>query len=241
MNFVLAGRTIGAVLGRSQGAAAFTPLSIAGCQFWFDASQITGLSDGDSVTTWSDLSGNVRHATQSGAATMKPTYKANIIGGKPVLRFDGGDFLALTSYTIPASLSIFAVIRRASAGTNFLSFANLSGTRYAPWWYSDNVIYSAYWANFNTHGTANTSTGNFIIAGIKSGTTSNVVRRNGAQVGTTQTPQASVGAFDTIGRLNTIYNVTDIAELIFYDSALSAADYGAVEAYLSAKYGISLA
>src|SRR3990167_3932393 len=66
------------------------PDSISGLQLWLKADAITGLNDGDSVTTWTDSSGNSNDATQSTAAN-KPIYKTSIINSKPVLRFDGSN------------------------------------------------------------------------------------------------------------------------------------------------------
>jgi len=65
----------------------FSPLSIANCQLWLDANQINGLSNGDPVGTWSDLSGNANHLTQATAGS-KPLYDTS--GGAGVL-FDGTD------------------------------------------------------------------------------------------------------------------------------------------------------
>jgi hypothetical protein len=66
----------------------FQPPSIAGCKLWLDASRITGLSDGNSVTTWTDLSGNGNNATQSDP-NLAPIYKVNIQNGLPAVRSDG--------------------------------------------------------------------------------------------------------------------------------------------------------
>src|SRR3990167_5696375 len=56
----------------------WAPTDLSNLLLWLDASQITGLNDGDAVASWTDLSGNGNHATQSTAAA-KPTYKTNII------------------------------------------------------------------------------------------------------------------------------------------------------------------
>src|SRR3990167_2153597 len=72
------------------GLALQFPTEIPGLMFYSDASYITGLNDGDSVTTWNDLSGNGNHATQA-TASQKPIYKVNIINGKPVVRLDSVD------------------------------------------------------------------------------------------------------------------------------------------------------
>jgi hypothetical protein len=72
----------------------FDPRQIAGLLLWLDASRITGLNDGDAVTTWTDLTGNGWNATQ-GTASAKPTYR--VVGGLPVVQTDGvNDWLATT-------------------------------------------------------------------------------------------------------------------------------------------------
>lgn len=76
------------------------PLALPGLDFWYDASQITGLSDGAEITSWPDLSGNSNHATNASSASG-PTYKTSILNGKPVARFNGtSNYLTLgTNYT----------------------------------------------------------------------------------------------------------------------------------------------
>jgi len=51
------------------------------------AADIGGLSDGDPVTTWLDISGNSRDWSSSGH-TNKPKYKVSQINGHPAVRFD---------------------------------------------------------------------------------------------------------------------------------------------------------
>lgn len=65
-----------------------SPLGIADCALWLDASQLVGLGDGDAVTTWPDLSGNGYSPAQDGAVDV-PVYKTNIVNGLPIVRFDG--------------------------------------------------------------------------------------------------------------------------------------------------------
>jgi hypothetical protein len=60
---------------------------VAGLVVWLDASSITGLADGDPITTWTDRSGKGNHATASG--TARPLYKTNIQNGRSIARFDG--------------------------------------------------------------------------------------------------------------------------------------------------------
>lgn len=88
----------------------FSPLQLPGLKFWLDASQISGLNDGDPVATWSDASGLNNHATQA-TGSKQPTYKVAIVNGRPVVRFDGvDDALTLTlALGLRDTLLVFAV------------------------------------------------------------------------------------------------------------------------------------
>lgn len=87
-----------------------TPDSVSGLIFWLKADQITGLIDNDPVSTWEDQSGNSLDVT--GAGATRPLYRANIINGLPIVRFDGvDDFMTRAPGAIlePVNYSIFSV------------------------------------------------------------------------------------------------------------------------------------
>lgn len=95
------------------GGGRITPDQIFGLQLWLKADAITGLSDGDALTTWADSSGNACNPTQADAA-LKPVYKTGILNSLPVVRFDA-DYLTIASSTATfkflhtAQATIFAV------------------------------------------------------------------------------------------------------------------------------------
>lgn len=73
------------------------PDALEGLQLWLDADDL-GLSDGDEVDIWYDLSGNDRSAVamEGGVAHSYvprfPTFKENpenVLNGLPVVHFDG--------------------------------------------------------------------------------------------------------------------------------------------------------
>ena len=72
------------------------PLSAAGLpvryglELHLDADAITGLVDGGNLSSWPDMSVHNRNATQS-TVSRRPLYKADVLNGKPVVRFDGID------------------------------------------------------------------------------------------------------------------------------------------------------
>ena len=61
--------------------------SSASVAVWLDASQL-GLTNGDTVSTWSDLSGNSNDAVQGGS-TVRPVFQTNQVNGLPSIAFDG--------------------------------------------------------------------------------------------------------------------------------------------------------
>ena len=60
-----------------------------------DGDGVTGkTSDGSRVARWTDKSGLDNHVAQE-STERRPTLRRDAIGGKPTLRFDGGDCLEL--------------------------------------------------------------------------------------------------------------------------------------------------
>lgn len=87
--------------------------TVANLALWYDASKISGLSDGMSVAQWDDLSGGANHAVQA-TGTRQPLYKANIQNGRAGLLFDSVDDNLRTALAFTANVpgvTIFAVAR----------------------------------------------------------------------------------------------------------------------------------
>lgn len=91
-----------------------TPGSLSGLRLWLKADAITGKTNGSSVDTWIDSSGNSASATNPTSA-HQPTYVTNVTNGLPIVRFDGTDdelFSAVSSSA--AQQTIVAVVSPAS-------------------------------------------------------------------------------------------------------------------------------
>ena len=65
-------------LSLTPGAQAAPPVT-ADLALHLDAAQLTGLNDGDTVNTWTDMSGLGNNAVRTGGT---PTYKTGIINGQ---------------------------------------------------------------------------------------------------------------------------------------------------------------
>lgn len=88
-------------------ALEFSPGDIPGWILGLHADEITGLSDGDPVATWEDVSGEGSDLSQ-GVAAKKPVYKEAIQNGLPVVRFDGvDDYLYLDIADVETDFTLF--------------------------------------------------------------------------------------------------------------------------------------
>jgi hypothetical protein len=212
----------------------------AGASIALDTRYIHGVSDGTTLQTWSDRSGNARDAAQATAAN-RATFKTAIQGGNGVLRFDGGDFYN-APFTTGTAYSFYCVFKRSGSNTNefnnatFVASAGVDGNTTATGRryqvaYSDTPVFAtssnanagsamtiARNDNWNTHS---------ISAPIGSGTATYLL--NGASE---QTADVSALAGVTSGTVrmtvgatswtNEFLLVGDMGLLVTYESAHSA-------------------
>jgi hypothetical protein len=245
-----------------QTLAAFSPLTVANCELWLDASDSSSVTlTSSAVSQWNDLSGNNRHATQ-GTANNRPTYSATV-NGRNVITFDGvNDSLisGLASSVITGYATLFCVCRPSPSWTvngtaNFkvpLAARNVDAT--AGWGMS--LYYDAtasrqtlnyFWRNAG----GNASYGPradvgvvqvFTIAFAATSPDRRVCGSSSAYsasltsgTGGASNRYLTVGEDPTQSRYWTDY----VAEVLAYSRALTTAEVLSIESYLIAKWGIS--
>ena len=195
-------------------------------------------------------------ATQSTGAA-KPTLVPGALNGRPVLRFDGGDYLELAynASLDPASALTLAVVCRSTATSRVVVGRPYAATHSDPYfnWLlyhggstndlsmrvnASDVIVSNLGAAIPTANAWLAPAGYvYTLNG-----TARKIRRNGAQVGATQAG-ATITYTNNVGlRIggNAVGGealVGDIAEVMLFDSVLSDASIALVERYFAAKYG----
>ena len=231
------------------------PDGLSGLQVWLKADAITGLNDGDSVTSWTDSSGNSNTASQSTAAN-KPAYKTSIVNSQPVVRFDGSNDV-LVGTTISgintSSISLFVI-----ATGNSIS-ANQERSPFSINNYNNGLRFErSSWGSgalgvYNNAASVSTATGTLAVGGysasilemVKQYSTqsdlwinggSNANSTNATVTGTFTNTSYQIG--DSVGGDDLKYS-GDIAEVILYNAALSTSNRQAIEAYLQGKYAIS--
>lgn len=118
-------------------AAVVDPTSIANLFAWYKADALT-LNNADPVSSWTDSSGNSRHATQATSANQ-PLFRTNVLNSKPIIEFDGTNDLLQVTYTLAQPVTRMAVLRYRSTtagqasqdgGANIAALFDIAGTGY---------------------------------------------------------------------------------------------------------------
>ena len=236
---------MGAALYFGAAPANAAPPVTADLKLHLDASALTGLNDGDTVNTWTDISGLGNNATRTAGA---PTYETGALNGQPVVRFYGNSRFTTAdlSSNFPTAASVFAVITP-NNDNMYSAFGNRNNDER---WMGGNwseVTPGAFRgsrANFSSSYSLMPSTGSHIFVYESSASAYNFLL-NGSPIGTAAGNYNS-GSGQTWGiGYNGINNGADlngdIAELLIYSRVLTAEEANAVGFYLENKYGIASA
>lgn len=223
----------------TSGGGGFVPTDIAGCKLWLkgDGSAYntgtTQATDGQTVTTWVDASGQGNDSVQTTGA-RKPVFKD--IGGVKSLLTAGAEWMD-TTWSAGSTCSIFVVYK--NSGTSNGRWVS-GGNNWLLGPYSFNYSY------YSATGFAGGSTSSNSNTTIR---VHNAVQTSGGAQhwlnGTSQGTVGSAGAPGIISAPGTYLSGGELGsghiyEVIGYDSALSTGDREDVEDYLGAKYGVTI-
>lgn len=223
---------------------AFNPSQLTGLVAWFDATQITGVNSGSSMTIWLDSSASASHAS-SAVTTRWPLYVTGLQNGLPMVRWltatrltSGASFVARAPWTVAG------VSRQSSAVTTSQLLSNgvyeFVGTGDGGGDGTKSLVGVTGKKNYISQ-TGYWSTGTTIqhTAIFSSGFTSTVYK-NGSLFttlsGTTDATAAGNGCDVGFGGNGNFFG--DIGELLVYSHDLSAVEQAKVESYLTTKWGI---
>ncbi len=234
----------------SPGTLGIIPSDVGDLTCWLDANA-EAFSDDDLVDTWSDQSASGFDFTA--ATSLQPTFKTGIVNGKPVIRFDGvannmDSGTNVASFITSAIGTVFAVFNVTTIDVN-------SDNATQPW------LNDPIWADisgFTGQQLRNTGPtlqnwswdGNSDIAAhtISTGTWYHTTYRheggnlvstiNGGDEQTVASGNRTGGGTVHVGKGQSDFYAGDLAELIFYDVAVSATDRAGIEKYLKDKYDL---
>lgn len=222
---------------------------------WLKADEITGLSNGDPVSTWTGFD-NTPNATSTGA--FRPTFVTNRINGLPVVRFAGNGGLTKDQPLMRANVE---------TGADVTALVVLANTRQGDPPLPENTVdvvlgtkndFPTTGFGFSTYNSFASRDGRAIRSeGGQGNNGSTTVRKNGSAVSTGinadefaiatynlrgVTNSGGSGSPLIIGALRDSLRAgsNDIAEIIIYGRTLSALELDELELYLSNKYNIPL-
>lgn len=215
-------------------------------KLWLDASSLN-LNDDDLVSEWTDISGNGNHAEQENGGN-KPTFKTNILNGRPVIVFDDSALRTENNFSFN-DWSIFVVFKENS---NLAQFERILDHSYTTgFWLGRNSSTVNSWGG----GVMETTTpyGRFvtiadgqwhILQNIRDGTTHKIISGEKEAIGTvssTATTSSPI-AIGSWNNLNSSQRARDIyiSEILVFGSVLSDDNHKIVENYLSQKYDLDV-
>ncbi len=203
-----------------------------GLALWLDAGALAGLTNNQPVAVWPDQA-PLRYDAAQTNALRQPLFVTNVINGRPVVRFDGvNDYLDGPASNVAARTVFVVSLVQPSAvlfsgvfaqkGADAWNIRSTNGTWNAP----GNV---ANFADFSMNGQS--------AVNGRPGFTHRSQFHVLAQVA------ATTGAFQyrLSQTLYSRYFKGDLAELILYNRALTAAELGQVGYHLAQKYGLAAA
>lgn len=243
-------------------APAFSPIEVANMTLWLDAT--TGLfdatsggnavtSDASSVARWEDQSGNARHFTQS-VSNDRPVLKTSVLNSLNVIRFDGSNDkltggLALSNFISASAHSVFVVGKAASVATNnTFNYQNAAlygdtGGYHSIFFRSTGLVGSYNWDGTDDAATTSyTINTNAVFYSQLNGGSIRLRLNGGTEASTASGSTQVVTGTLELGRQfnNNSYCLNgDIAEVIFFNVALSSTDREKIEGYLAHKWGLT--
>ena len=228
-------------------------------ELWIMASDVDTPSDGSSVTTLTAHGSSLYTFTE---ATNKPIYKASIINGQPVIRFDGtNDKMECSSGFLPKTL--FAVVKPIALG-NWLSWYGCKSTTAGAW---DSYLLGNSLATTTASWRVGYGTGSSNVTAISTGVLSNgtpvlymvTLDTSGGNINTTIKIDGTAGSPGSVSSQTVktadgpqiigagYYNDAvvdfanyDVAEIIGWDRALDGTEEGLAQTYLADKYNITV-
>lgn len=221
------------------------PTTITGLKLWIKADAITGVSEGGSVSTWPDSSGNGYDVAQS-TGGYQPVFRNSGMNERPAVDFDGSDDSMNNSSVLSnignATGTVITVfepqgdtqygLTRIGANTNgYGRYAGSGGG------YTDDFRASGY--RLSDYPAVMPTVGRHMLT-VRSGSSDYVAYLDRISQGGSNSPQWGLRSTFEIG-IDTFGNPLDgyISELLLFNSSLSDANRHDVENYLGNKYSIS--
>jgi hypothetical protein len=215
-------------------------------QFWFPADTL-GLSNGATVTSWADQSGNANNATVTAGTA---TFHTAQINGKPAVTFSSSKFSLANAISSSGQHTVFAVYKLSSTSKGCLVGGPFGGYTY--WFGASSLMQGA-----DSSGLAQLATGTAAVSTAAWHQSDLVFSGAGSSPGTIGVFRLDRAADATQGLLTSGNNPTEptvigynggtggeffagqLAELVYYNRNLTTTEVTQMESYLNTKYFVA--
>lgn len=218
----------------------FDPLSIAGLEFWLDASDASAFTfaSGTIVSQWNDKSGNARHVSQA-TGSLQPT-RDTTQNSLYAVRFAGNDILSGSAVSTTTAHTTFIVFRDTGATFTSGHLGQYGRSRYDRAYNATGDLgYTRVGVANEVFGSAAATVGQGYNAWTWTHSASNsTLYKNGTSVysGSSGNDDLTATAI-SIGGANSTFFLGVICEWLHYSATLGSTDRSAVESYLRTKWG----
>jgi hypothetical protein len=193
------------------------------------------------VSSWGDQSGNGLNAGMA-AAGRQPSLINNAINGKPVIRFSGAQSLALSRLLSPSRFTFFVAGKNTNTSSSFSMIfgpGSSSANNQLRW---ENGTQALLVGTGNGMPTITATVGNtrvyHVLSASYDGSTLNVYRDGKFVAARAFTLTQPWDLYQIGAWYSDHFMKGDVAEILFYSSALSESDRGRVDTYLRTKYAL---
>lgn len=207
------------------------PATIPKLKIWLSADSVEIISG--KVATWYDISGNGNSPTQTTDAN-RPTKMDNVLSGKPVIRFNGSNWLKKQyPSAISQPITTFVVWKITTSSIPQVCYSNYSTNDFNLSYSIDGIAQSS---GAMLRYTKPTTFDFLLNTSIYNNINSNIFE-NGTLKISGSTGFNSMNGITLGGYFDNNYRLMgDIAEIILYDTILTDNDRTLVENYLMNKY-----
>lgn len=202
----------------------------------YDARFISGLSDGDSISTWNDLTNSANNATNTGSA--RPLFKTNQFNGQPAVEFSATSsqkLLLTSSISIGTNSESFLITKKTGSFLIGLCTNNAASRGYNFNDYNDANIYVTNSVNGAGCYSANNGNNNSLWTVGPN----NVIRLNGAARSLTSLGTLSGFSATQIGARGSEFSTGLIGMMYYFPSALTSSQRSLMERCLALSFKIA--
>jgi large repetitive protein len=241
------------LLGMITNSFAQSPGGVTGASVWLKANAGTSTTtDGSTIATWNDQSGNSRTHTQPNGTVYQPLYKENVFNYNPAVYFDGLDGMQASAFASGTdAVHVFAMSKVKDNGWRSI-YGFGRDASHVQWYNGGLANKPSVWLSGNNYPST--------AFGLNYGVTSYILPKDGSQ----KTVHWNGTSGNITGINNYTFNSTlmgvgtdlnnfgnfsenfygEIAEVIIYKKAgggtMNTVDIQKIQSYLGIKYGITL-